>query len=116
MNHLMITERVAKELATRSGWERHPGQDHHFWHRRTNVHILVYAGELVLTFGDLPGRHDDKAVGAKTKHFPTLAITSVLEVADALVVTRLVTAWRAEVAAAWEQAFKAGDEPGPGPG
>ncbi len=116
MNHKQVRAQLVKELGARPGWQQHPEQDHHFRHAETGVHILIYANELSVTFGPLPGQRYDKAVGAKTTHFPSLAIAAVLEVADALVEVRRLTKWRADVEAAWEAAFVAGSEPGPGPG
>jgi hypothetical protein len=116
MNHKTIRQKLVKELAERPGWQQHPEQDHHFRHAETDVHILIYTTELLVAFGALPGQRYDKAVGAKTTHFPSLAIAAVLEVADALVEVRRLTKQRAEDTATWEQAVVAGDEPSAGPG
>lgn len=89
MNHRLVRDRVRQELAGRPGWEQHPYQDHHFRHLEADVHILIYDKELTVTFGPMPEGRYDKAVGSKTTYFASLAVASVLEVADALVFTRL---------------------------
>jgi hypothetical protein len=112
---MMVQKAVAAGLAGQPGWEQHPDHDHHFQHLETGVHIRIYRGELAVTFGELAGVPYEKAAIAKTGVYPTLAITSILEVAGALVEVRRLAKWRAEVAAAFEEAFAAGDEPRPGP-
>jgi hypothetical protein len=88
MNHRDVRKAVADRLLGQPGWEQHPEQDHHFRHLLAGVHVMIYGAEVSVTFGTHDKSSYDKAVGAKTTYFPSLAIASVLEVAEALVFRR----------------------------
>lgn len=105
MNHRTMRQRVAEQLADRVGWQPHPEQDHHFRHLETGVHILVYGTEINVTFGPFAGVRYDRAVAASFKYFPSLALASALEVADALVSARRAITRDRVLAEAWDKAL-----------
>ena len=88
MNHRHIAGQLAAALADRPGWERH--LEHHFRHRDTGVHLMVYGLEITVVFGKIEGGLHDKAVSASTRYYPKLGLAAALEVAEALVFQRTV--------------------------
>lgn len=89
MMHREVQEKVAAALVGQPGWQRPPRQDHHFEHPATDVHVLIYNTQIIVTFGRVGHRHSEvKSVVASTRYYPSLAIASSLEVARALVAVR----------------------------
>lgn len=90
MNHRLMRERLAAALATRPGWAQVPGEDHHFRHADAGVHLMVYGTEISLVFARLGDRSQERAVSASFRYSPSLALASILDVADAIVAVRLM--------------------------
>lgn len=84
MNQQEAERRVVAQLMQQPGWGKHPVHPFHYRHEAAGVHVMIYPTELSVVFG-APGRQYDKAVSASTRHFPALAIASVVDVAHALV-------------------------------
>lgn len=112
MNHRTMQEKVAERLEGAVGWERHPTQPFHFRHLAADVHVMVYATSLAVTFGPGAGQRYDKSVNASFVHFPSLALDSTIEVAQALVTARTTAARERELSEAWRQTLAIGGQAG----
>jgi hypothetical protein len=88
VNHRDVAGQLAAGLEGQAGWERH--LEHHFRHRDAGVHLMVYGAEVTVVFGRLEGLLHDKAVSASTRYYPKLGTAAALEVAEALVLKRML--------------------------
>lgn len=94
MNTADLEARLADQLLVQVGWQRHPQRPGCFQHPGAGLHVLIFPGEIVLTFGVDGHDRPDKELSVRTTLYPQTGINMIVEAATALVLQRTLTAHR----------------------